>query len=77
MTKTLQTVLVAVVALALLIGPFVPSTRASEGDRDTLRSFKTAGDSCVCAVCGYTTTNLNFEKCASCFNSKDRYVNVS
>jgi hypothetical protein len=80
MTKTLHTVLVAVVALALLIGPSVPSTRADDDDKDALRSFnyaKTARDFYVCAVCGYTTTNLNFEKCASCFNSKDRYVNVS
>lgn len=79
MTKTLHTVLVAWVALALLIGPFVPSTRAAEGDKDALRSFnyaKTARVFYVCAVCGHTATNLNFEKCASCFNSKDRYVNV-
>jgi hypothetical protein len=79
MTKTLHTVLVAVVALALLIGPSVPSTRADDDDKDALRSFnyaKTARDFYVCAVCGYTTTNLNFEKCASCFDSKDRYVNV-
>jgi rubrerythrin len=30
----------------------------------------------VCTVCGYTTTNLNFEKCISCFNSKEKYVVV-
>ena len=31
----------------------------------------------VCTVCGYTTTNLDFEKCISCFNPKDKYVAVS
>jgi len=31
----------------------------------------------VCTVCGYTTTNLSFEKCIACFNSKDKYVVVS
>ncbi len=31
----------------------------------------------VCTVCGYTTTNLSFEKCLSCFNPKDKYVAVS
>ena len=31
----------------------------------------------VCSVCGYTTTNLDFEKCVSCFNPKDKYVEVS
>lgn len=30
----------------------------------------------VCTVCGYTTTNLNFEKCIACFNPKDKYVIV-
>ncbi len=77
MTKTLHTALVAGFALALLIGSSVPSARAAEGDKDALRSFKAARDFYVSAVCGYTTTNLNFEKCASCLTSKDRYVNVS
>lgn len=31
----------------------------------------------VCTVCGYTTTKLDFKKCPSCFNSKERYVTVS
>jgi rubrerythrin len=30
----------------------------------------------VCTVCGYTTAKLDFEKCPSCFNPKDRYVKV-
>lgn len=30
----------------------------------------------VCTVCGYTTTKLDFEKCPSCFNQKDKYVAV-
>lgn len=45
--------------------------------RDSLDNWKTARDFYVCAVCGYTTTNLSFEKCVSCFSSKDRYVKVS
>ncbi len=31
----------------------------------------------VCTVCGYTTSRLDFEKCPSCFNPKDKYVKVS
>lgn len=31
----------------------------------------------VCAVCGYTTTNLDFAKCHTCFSPKDKYVAVS
>ena len=31
----------------------------------------------VCTVCGLTTTNLDFSKCRSCFQPKDKYVAVS
>ncbi len=31
----------------------------------------------VCTVCGNTTAKLDFAKCPSCFNSKDKYVAVS
>ena len=31
----------------------------------------------VCSVCGYTTTDLNFEKCLNCFKPKDNYQPVS
>lgn len=31
----------------------------------------------VCTVCGNTTAQMNFEKCPVCFNSKDKYVQVS
>ncbi len=31
----------------------------------------------VCTVCGYTTMKIDFEKCPSCFNPKDKYVAVS
>jgi len=31
----------------------------------------------VCSVCGYTTTDLNFEKCVNCLKPKDRYKPVS
>ncbi len=30
----------------------------------------------VCTVCGYTTTNLDFQKCSVCFNPKDKYTPV-
>ncbi len=45
---------------------------------ENLESMKGAGTTFyVCTVCGYTTTNLDFEKCVSCFNPKDKYVAVS
>lgn len=31
----------------------------------------------VCSVCGYTTMNLNFEKCLSCFSPKEKYEKVN
>ncbi len=31
----------------------------------------------VCTVCGYTTTQIEFEKCPSCAGSRDKYVKVS
>ncbi len=31
----------------------------------------------VCTVCGYTTTNLDFTRCPSCFSPKEKYVRVS
>lgn len=31
----------------------------------------------VCTVCGYTTTNLDFDKCISCFSPKHKYQAVS
>jgi len=31
----------------------------------------------VCTVCGFTTENVNFEKCPVCYNPKDKYVPVS
>ncbi len=30
----------------------------------------------VCTVCGFTTTNLDFQKCSVCFNPKDKYTPV-
>lgn len=30
----------------------------------------------LCTVCGFTTTKLNFSKCPSCFNPKEKYVQV-
>ena len=30
----------------------------------------------VCTVCGYTVTKINFDKCPSCFNPIDKYVEV-
>jgi rubrerythrin len=31
----------------------------------------------VCTVCGFTTVDLNFEKCKNCFKPKDKYKAVS
>ena len=31
----------------------------------------------VCAVCGFTTTNLEFAKCHTCFSAKEKFVAVS
>ncbi|HYM74351.1 MAG TPA: ferritin family protein [Candidatus Dormibacteraeota bacterium] len=36
-----------------------------------------AKDYFVCTVCGYTTPQLDFSKCPSCFTHKDRYEKVS
>jgi rubrerythrin len=36
-----------------------------------------AKDFFVCMVCGYTTAQLDFSKCPSCFTHKDRYEKVS
>jgi rubrerythrin len=30
----------------------------------------------VCTVCGFTTMKLDFSKCPSCFNPKEKYVQV-
>ncbi len=40
-------------------------------------AMKAATNFYVCSVCGYTTTNLDFAKCLSCFNPKDKYVKVA
>ncbi len=39
--------------------------------------FKAKRTFYVCNVCGYTTDNMDFAKCISCFNPKDRYEAVS
>ncbi len=31
----------------------------------------------VCTICGFTTTKVNFDKCPSCFNPKEKYVPVA
>lgn len=31
----------------------------------------------VCTVCGFTTVDLNFEKCKNCFKPKDKYKTAS
>ena len=31
----------------------------------------------VCTVCGFTTTNLDFAKCHTCFSSKEKFLAVS
>lgn len=42
-----------------------------------LDGWKTARTFYVCQVCGYTTTQLDFAKCISCFSGKDKYDAVS
>ena len=44
---------------------------------DDLEGMSSAKTFYVCTVCGMTTTNLDFERCVSCFNKKDKYVAVS
>lgn len=44
---------------------------------DALDSWKEGRTFYVCTVCGYTTNNMDFEKCLSCFKSKEKYVTVS
>ena len=36
-----------------------------------------AKDYYVCTVCGYTTMQMDFSKCPSCFSHKDKYEKVS
>ena len=45
-------------------------------DLPKLRGSK-AKDYFVCSICGYTTAKIDFSKCPSCFNSKDKYEKVS
>lgn len=48
------------------------------GAHTNLASMKNAGVKYfVCTICGYTTTKIDFEKCPSCFNPKEKYVPVS
>jgi len=45
---------------------------------DNLESMRGEGQTYyVCSVCGYTTTNLNFAKCISCFSPKEKYEAVA
>lgn len=46
--------------------------------KENLGTMKMAGVKYyVCTICGYTTAKIDFEKCPSCFNPKDKYVAVS
>ncbi len=46
--------------------------------KENLGTMKTAGVKYyVCTICGYTTAKIDFEKCPSCFNPKEKYVAVS
>ena len=60
--------------------------RTAEGEHaklyaDTLKNLPELkgkeGTFYVCTVCGYTTTNLDFEKCRGCNVPKEKYVAVS
>lgn len=48
--------------------------QAAVNDLEGMRSARTFY---VCTVCGMTTTNLDFERCVSCFNKKDKYIAIS
>lgn len=41
-----------------------------------LEATRTAKSFQVCTVCGYTATKLAFANCPSCYNPKDRFVEV-
>jgi rubrerythrin len=41
-----------------------------------LAATKTAKSFHVCTVCGYTATRVAFANCPSCYNPKDRFVEV-
>ena len=46
--------------------------------KDDLAQMKTDGvNYYVCTICGFTTPKVDFEKCPSCFNPKEKYVAVS
>jgi rubrerythrin len=45
-------------------------------DLSKLKGSK-AKDYFVCTVCGYTTAQIDFSKCPSCFTHKDKYEKVS
>lgn len=45
-------------------------------DLPTLKGSKSK-DYFVCTVCGYTTAQMDFSKCPSCFTHKDKYDKVS
>lgn len=49
---------------------------AALNDLASLKGSK-AKDYYVCTICGYTTQRIDFAKCLSCFNSKDKYEKVS
>jgi rubrerythrin len=42
-----------------------------------LEAWKTVREFFVCSTCGYTTTDLDFAKCISCFDPKEKYELVS
>lgn len=44
---------------------------------DNLDAWKEARPFYVCSVCGYTTTNLDFQKCLSCNKPRDNYISVN
>lgn len=45
---------------------------------DNLETMKGKGESYyVCTVCGMTVKVVDFSKCPSCFNSKDKYVAIA
>ena len=44
---------------------------------NNLENMRGKGTYYVCAVCGFTTANLDFAKCHTCFSAKEKFVAVS
>ncbi len=48
-----------------------------EGAYSNLNNMRGKTSYYVCTVCGFTTTNLDFAKCHTCFSAKEKFVAVT